>query len=407
MPLYHYRARDKEGRDFESDREVKDQYELARVLRTEGLTPVFINQAHSSKRKKDLDDYLPAFLRGIPLEEKLNFTRNTAVMIGAGVSLAKALEVMARQSRNKKFKDVILNMVDSIRKGRSFAEALGNHPDTFPKYYQEMVYAGEKSGKLEGALKLISMQLKKDYALRKKIKGAMMYPMIIMIAMVGIGVLMLIYVVPTLVSTFKELNVQLPASTRLIIFVSQSLLKSGIIIFIVFAAGGYSLFRWFRSVKGKQQLAWIITKIPVIGKINQKFNTARTCRTLSSLLSSGVDILEALSITKGVVQNYLYQGVLEEARSRIQKGETVSKAFLAAENLYPPLVGEMIAIGEETGELSNMLLRLSSFYESEVAAATKDLSTIIEPVLMILIGIVVGYFAIAMISPMYNLVGSF
>jgi len=170
---------------------------------------------------------------------------------------------------------------------------------------------------------------------------------------------------------------------------------------------GYFIYRWGKSQIGKEQIDWILTRLPVIKGINQKFNAARTCRTLSSLISSGVNILEAISITKEVLQNHFYQNILEDARLKIQRGETISRAFLSSESLYPPLVGEMTAIGEETGELSQMLLRLASFYESEVSQATKDLSTIIEPLLMIVIGIIVGFFAVSMISPMYNLVGAF
>lgn len=408
MPLYRYKARDAGGKEVEGEREAKDQYALAKTLRGENLQPIFAVAVASAKSKLSFSEYVPAFLQGVPLEEKLNFTRNTAVMIGAGVSLVKALEVMERQTQNRKFKEAIKKMAESIRKGQAFSEAMVNYPKIFQKFYQEMTRAGEKSGKLEESLKLIALQLKKDYAIRKKVKSALVYPTIILIAMAGIGVLMLIYVVPTLVATFQELKVDLPISTKFVIWISTSLLESGLIFLGVFGAGAYLLWRWKQTERGKRIFDWIVTKLPVIHVVNQKFNSARTCRTLSSLISAGVDILEALSITKGVVQNSFYQDVLETARARIQKGEPISKAFLGpgAENLYPPLVGEMMAVGEETGELSNMLLRLAIFYENEVAIATKDLSTIVEPVLMILIGIVVGFFAIAIISPMYNLVGA-
>jgi len=193
----------------------------------------------------------------------------------------------------------------------------------------------------------------------------------------------------------------------LIIFVSQSILQSGLILLAGAAVAGYGAYRWAKSKMGKTQLDWLFTHLPVIKGINQKFNSARTCSTLSSLISSGVDILEAISITKEVLQNHLYQNILDDARAKIQRGETISKAFLSSGELYPSLVGEMIGIGEETGELSQMLLRLASFYESEVSQATKDLSTVIEPALMILMGVVVGFFAVSMISPMYNLVGAF
>ena len=408
MPLFHYKAKDKEGRDAEGEREGKDKYDLARALRAEGMTPLFILEAGgASGGKKTLNDHISNFFKRISLEEKLNFTRNTAVMIGAGVSLAKALEVMARQTANEKFKIVILAMVENIKKGKNFSDAIGEHPEVFPKFYQEMARAGEKSGKLEESLKLVALQLKKDYTIRRKVRGAMVYPAIVVASMIGIGILMMIYVVPTLVATFKELKVELPLSTRFIIFISESILQSGLIFLFAAAVLGYFGYRWGRSQSGKDKFDWLFTHLPVIKGINQKFNSARTCRTLSSLISSGVNILEAITITKGVLQNHLYQNILEDARLKIQRGETISKAFLSSGNLYPPLVGEMTAIGEETGELSQMLLRLASFYENEVNQATKDMSTIIEPLLMIVIGIVVGFFAVSMISPMYNLVGAF
>ncbi len=411
MPIYHYKVRDQQGEEITGDRDAKDKYELAHAMRAEGLTPIFIREPGASSRKLtiNLGKLIPSFLKKVPIDEIMNFTRNTAVMVGAGLSLARALEVMNRQVSNEKLKEAIIKMSDTIKQGKTFADALGEYPKIFPKFFQEMVRAGEKSGKLEESLKLVAIQLKRDYSLRRKVRSAMMYPMIIMIAMVVIGVLMLIYVVPTLVKTFKELNVPLPASTQFIIFISESILQSGIIFFVVMIVVGYGLWRWLKSSMGKKLLDWVFTHAPVIGGINKKFNSARTCRTLSSLISSGVDILEAFTITSSVLQNHYYKNILESAKEKIQKGEAVSRSFLGsdAEKFYPPLVGEMMAVGEETGELSPMLLRLAMFYENEVSAATKDLSTIIEPVLMILIGIVVGFFAISMISPMYNLAGSF
>lgn len=404
MPLFYYTARDSKGSLISASREADDQYALARALRDENITVLSVSE-NASKKGLSMKIKLPAFLQPISLEEKINFTRNTAVMIGAGLSLTKALDVMSRQAHNPRFKAVILAMGDIVKKGKTFGEALEEYPSIFPKYYQEMVKAGEKSGNLENSLKLVAMQLNKDYALRRKIRSAMMYPLIIFIAMIGIGILMLIYVVPTLVSTFSELGVELPKSTQLVIYVSHTLLTSGLLLLGVVVVLGVLIYRFLKTTRGKNAKDIVFVKLPVIGGINKKFNSARTCRTLSSLVSSGVNILEAISITQGVLQNHLYKTVLDNAKERIGRGETIARAFLDAESLYPPLVGEMIAVGEETGELSKMLLRLAIFYENEVAAATKDLSTIIEPVLMILIGAVVGFFAVSMISPMYSLVG--
>lgn len=405
MPLYHYKVRDKEWQDVDAEQESKDQYSLARELRAEGLTVISIKESGAGSKKNFGE--LPQFLQRVSLEEKMNFARNISVMITSGLSLSKALEIMNRQARSKKFKGIIDSMIEFIKKGKTFHEALQEHPKIFPKFFQEMVRAGEKSGKLDAALQLVATQLKKDYALNKKVRSAMVYPAIVVMAMAGIGILMLIYVVPTLIQTFKELNVVLPVSTRFIIFISQTLVQSGLIFVIAAVFAGYGLYKFFGSETGKKTLDWIFIRMPVISGINRKFNSARACRTLSSLISAGVDIVEALTITEGVLDNHFYKNILAEAREKIQKGGTISKSFLGNEHLFPPLVGEMIAVGEETGQLSKMLLRLAMFYENEVAVATKDLSTIIEPVMMIVIGAAVGFFAISIISPMYNLVGAF
>ncbi|MBI2023221.1 type II secretion system F family protein [Candidatus Giovannonibacteria bacterium] len=408
MSQYHYLAKDSEGKETEGDREAKDRYDLARVLRTEGLMVLTVENAYAAKRSvKNLNDYMPNFLKWVSLEDKLNFTRNTAVMVGAGVPLSKALEVMSRQAKNQKFKEAILAIAESIKTGATFADSIAKFPSIFPKFYQEMVRSGEKSGKLEEALKLVGLQLKKDYTLRRKVKGAMVYPAVIVCAMILIGILMLIYVVPTLVQTFVELKVDLPWSTRLVIFVSRSLLRNGLILLAAFGALAFGAAKWLKSKQGANVMDWVFVHLPVIKGINQKFNAARACRTLSSLIASGVDILDAFKITEDVMQNHLFSKVLAEARESIQKGGKVAEVFQSASaSVYPPLVGEMMAVGEETGKLDEMLLRLAVFYEGEVSAATKDISSIIEPVLMIIIGVVVGFFAISMISPMYSLVDS-
>lgn len=406
MPLFHYKVRDKEGKDIEGDQDAKDQYELARALRSQGFSVLSVLNMDAAAARTKFQFTLPLFLQRVATEEKMNFTRNLAVMVGAGLSLSRALTIMSRETKNTKFKLIILSLTDTVTQGKTFAEALGEYNHVFPKFYQEMVRAGELSGKLEESLKLIAMQLKKDYSLRRKVRSAMIYPLIILAAMVGIGIMMLIFVVPTLLSVFKELNVELPRSTQFIIYVSNSLLRNGLIFLGALALISYGVYRGAKTKKGRDIVDWGFIHFPLIGGINQKFNTARTFRTLSSLISAGVEILEALIITKGVLQNHYYQGVLDDAREKIQRGETIAKAFLGAEYLYPSLTGEMISVGEETGELSTMLLRLATFYEAEVAAATKDLSTIIEPALMIIIGVVVGFFAVSMISPMYNIVNT-
>ena len=406
MPIFHFVAKDLEGQTTEGIKEAADKYDLARVLRAENLSPILIEEKKERMVNK-IEKIFSNIFERVSLEEKMNFARNVGVMVGSGVSLSRAFEIISRQTKNQKFKSTVLDMAEFIKKGGTFGDALGKHKKIFPKFFEEMVRSGEKSGTLEGSLQIISLQLRKDYALRKKVKSAAAYPVIVIIAMIAIGVLMMIYVVPSLTQTFSELDIELPASTAFVIFFSDFIIEYSFVftIMLTLVIGGG--FYFLKSRTGHNFSDVFFSHIPPFREINRKFNAARTCRTLSSLLDAGVDVVEALEITKEVLNNHLYKKVLKEASDVIKKGEQLSKSFLSKKSLYPPLVGEMIGIGEETGKLSPMLLKLAQFYENEVAVATKDLSTVIEPVLMLVIGAAVGFFAISMISPMYNLAGGF
>ncbi len=276
--------------------------------------------------------------------------------------------------------------------------------DVFSPLFVSMVKSGEESGNLAGSLKVVSIQMEKTYQLTKKIRGALMYPAVIFCIMIIIGVLMLIYVVPTLTSTFIGLGVKLPASTQFIITLSDFLknhyaLTAFGLIFIVLL-----LYLAGKSKKGRRFFDYIGLRIPVMGTIVKEINAARTARTLSSLLSSGVDIVVAIEVTRDVLQNSYYKEVLEKAQTTIQKGEPMSTIFIENDKLYPIFVGEMMSVGEETGKMADMLLGVAVFYEDEVDQKTKDMSTIIEPVLMVFMGVAVGFFAISMIAPTYSLV---
>jgi type IV pilus assembly protein PilC len=233
-----------------------------------------------------------------------------------------------------------------------------------------------------------------------------MYPMIIVCAIVIIGILMFIYVVPTLVSTFKELNAQLPTSTKIIIAISD-LVSNHLLLLVLGLLVIVALFYVAsRLPTTKRWFDFLSTRIPVVGGLVQEVNTARTTRTLSSLIASGVDISRSIAITKDVLQNYYYKKVLDEAGQSVQKGEPISEVFKKHSELYPVMVGEMIEVGEETGKITSMLSDIATFYEEEVDARTKNLSTIIEPVMMIFVGAGVGFFAVSMLSPMYSIMDS-
>ena len=402
MATFTFSAKSISGEELKGSREAKDKFELAKGLKEEGYILIKAEEGQGSYNIE-----LPLFFYRVSIAEKMMFARNLSVMVAAGLSLSRGLDVLSEQMSNKKFKSALLDVSASIRKGENFAVSLSRHPKIFSELFRSMVSAGEKSGKLEDALKLVSHQLKRDYDLRRKIRGAMMYPAVVLAAMVIIGVLMLIYVVPTLVSTFEELDVELPMSTKIVINISNFMLHYSFWAFLIITAFIFGFIKSLKTKIGRAALDFIFLHIPVITPLVAKANAARICRTLGSLLSSGVNILESFDITEGVLTNHYYKTVLEESKKEIERGAPISTVFIKNKNLLPLLVGEMMAVGEETGKLSEMLFRLAVFYENEVSQATKDLSSLIEPILMIVIGIFVGFFAVSMIYPLYNLAESF
>lgn len=399
---FSYVAKKISGEVMKGVGEAKDKLDLARILRTQGY---FLVSCKEFIEKKNFFSFIPVLSR-VSIAEKMFFSRNLSVMIFAGVSLSRSLDILSRQTKNKRFKNIINNLSESIKKGNSLSESMKSYSVVFPPFFIAMVKVGEESGKLGESLQLVGEQLERDHMIRKKVKGAFIYPAIIITAMILIGILMLIYVVPTLLSTFKELGIELPLTTRIIIAFSDFLIHYPLIIIvavvlIIILFGGL-----LRSQKGKILINNILLRLPLFSNLIKKVNSARTTRTLSSLISSGVNVLEALSITRDVLQNHQFKNVLQKAREDIQKGTPISESFKKTSNIYPILVGEMMAVGEETGKMPEMLLRLATFYEEEVSEITKNLSTIIEPLLMIIIGIFVGFFAVSMIKPMYSVVSN-
>jgi type IV pilus assembly protein PilC len=351
---------------------------------------------------------MPAWLTvnitsGVNMEAKITFTKNLAAMLTAGLPLSRALSVIERQSGSKGLKKVVSDLSESVKKGEAFHEALAAHPDIFPKLYVAMTKAGEESGTLAEALKVIGRQMERSHALSNKIRGAMLYPAIILFAMLVISILMLIYVVPTLSTTFSELGVELPATTKAIIAMSNFATNNVILVFGLLLAIIALGFLFFRSKIGGAIGLFMVLKIPVIGELARETYSARASRTLSSLLSSGVEMLSAISIAQEVVGDNAFGKVLTKAEEQVRKGESLSTSFAEKPDLYPIFVSDMISVGEETGKVADMLGQVAEYYETDVEERTKDLSTIIEPVLMLVIGSGVGVFALSMIAPIYSL----
>lgn len=400
MQTFTYKARNSEGEVYEGTARAEDKFALYAQVRNEGGEIVEVKEVGSSLFSMERFNEI---FGAVKEHEKVVLTRNLGAMIDAGLSLTRALSVLERQSRNPKLKMVLAGVAGDIKKGGNFHTALKAYPKVFSALFVSMVRAGEESGKLADSLKLISAQLERTYTLKKKIRGALIYPSIIVVAIIIIGILMLVYVVPTLTQTFDELGAELPKTTQGVIAVSDFLTQHTLIALLIPILIGGSGYFALRTRRGRRAWHYSVLRIPIIGELVKEVQSARTARTLSSLLSSGVEIVSAISITEEVMQNSYYKDVLRRAQNDVQKGSQLSASFSENEDIYPILVGEMISVGEETGKLPDMLSRLAEFYESEVEQKTKDMSTIIEPFLMVFIGAVVGFFAISMIAPIYSL----
>ena len=406
MPVYTYKAKKNTGEETTGTRTALNTRDLAHAIREEGYTLIHATEAKSEKKFSLSPTTILKKFGHVSLEDKMIFARNLGVMVRAGLAITRALDVLHKQSNNPTFQKVILDLSENVKRGITLSDSIKHHPNVFSGIFVAMVAAGEVSGNLEGSLSILAIQMQNDYDLRRKVKGALIYPGVIITVMIIIGILMMIYVVPTLSSTFAELGIDLPASTKLIVGISDALASWGIFSVAIIPILGYGIYLALRTPQIKYAFDTVVIRLPVLGDLFQKMNSARTVRTMGSLIQSGVSITEALTITHDVLQNHLYKNVIIEARKNIQKGSTISESFSAHPNLYPVLVGEMIAVGEETGKTGEMLEELALFYENEVSAATKDLSSIIEPVLMVFIGVIVGFFAISMIQPLYSSIGN-
>lgn len=338
----------------------------------------------------------------VSLSEKIVFTNNLSGMLMAGLSLTRALTIFEKQTTNPAMKKVLTSLIDSINSGNTLSDGMKKFPKVFSGLFTSMVHSGEESGGLPKALSEVGLNLKKSYDLNKKIKSALTYPTIIFCAIILIGILMMIFVVPTLTKTFKDLGADLPASTKTIIWISDTVSQHTLLFLLVLAVIITGMVLFMRLKATQKYFDYIVLRIPVVGTLAKEVNTARTARTLSSLLSSGVDMSRALTITQEVLQNIYYKEIIRQAVVSIEKGSVLSSSFKDNPKLYPVMMGEMIEVGEETGNLAKMLIDIANFYESEIDNKTKDLSTIIEPVLMVFIGGAVGFFAVSMISPMYS-----
>jgi len=410
MPLYTYSAVKKNGSNVDGEREAKDLPTLARILRNDDLF-LLQGQEKGAGGSKEFSlwkrmEKSVSRLTTISLIDKIFFARNLSIMISAGFPLTRAIDAIGKESKNPKIKEMTGSIRNSITQGKTFANSLRPYEHVFGILFIHMVEVGEETGRLVSILKLLARQMKKDYDLKRRVRGAMMYPSIILSALFLIGFFMMIYIVPTLTSTLEDLNVELPATTVFIIGVSNFFVAYTVWILVAVGIFIIAFWRSLKTIRGKALFDFLILRTPIFGVLIKKFNVARFCRILAYLITAGVPIVRSLEITSAVLGNTEFQKAIHEASVQIQKGKQLHIILERYPQLFQPTVIQMIGVGEETGKLSNMMLRLALFFEEDVNETTKNLSTIIEPLLMIIIGVAVGFFAVAMLQPIYSSLGS-
>ncbi len=401
MAHYTYTAEKADGEIYKGVADAADRFEVYNIIRREGAHLLFIHEVGA--RSMLSLTYWNALLSRVTEYEKILFARNLGAMLSAGLSLSRALALMERQTKNAKMSLTLSQVASDVRRGDTLFSALSKNPGVFSRLFVAMVRAGEESGGLSQSLQVIADQTERMYTLKRKIRGALVYPCVILVAIVGVGYLMMTQVVPTLAATFKEMGGELPATTQFVIGVSNFLTQHTFLAFGSVFGLVATIYFVSRTAWGRRSIDFGFLHIPLIGNMVREVNAARTARTIASLLSSGVDVISALAIVKDVVQNSYFRAVIEDASRSVSSGQPLSAAFMRRPDLYPPFVGEMMAVGEETGDVGEMMKRIAIFYEDEVDRNTKDMSTIIEPFLMLFIGGAVGFFAVAMIAPIYGL----
>jgi len=357
-----------------------------------------------TKEKQSLFN-LNISIGGVSLTQKALFAKHLSVMIKSGVAIVEALQII-EDSAEGKLKRVMAGVMKSVQSGHSLSDSFARYPKVFSGLFISAVSAGEKSGTLEENLNNIATQLEKEKELVGKVKGAMLYPVVILVASFLLGVAMTFLVLPKITPLFEGLQIDLPFTTRALIWFSRLVQSHGVTLFVglVTLAVG---FVWLIKRKFTRPVThWMLLKTPVIKKISRNANLARFCRTLGMLLKSGLVVDEALLITKDSMGNYYYQQALESVSNRIGKGTKLSDNLRQFDRLFPLMVSRMVLVGEESGKLEETLTYLADFYEVEVENATKSLSTELEPALLIVVGLVVGFLALSIITPIYDITGS-
>jgi type IV pilus assembly protein PilC len=404
MPNYFYTAKTIDGETKTGSVRADNPRQLAQKLKDEEL--ILIKWGSDEKPEKPAVFSFPFLKTRISSTEKIVMTRNLHIMTSTGLPVVKCFEILSAQAKNKKFREILLDIKEKVNKGQALSEALALYPDIFSELFLSMVKIGEESGTLDQVFKDLSLQLEKEHELKSKVQGAMIYPGIILLTMMGVGVIVVTVVIPHLNTFFGSISVELPLYTRIVLGLGNFAHKY----WWIFAASPFIiavlLMSILRTKQGKWAVDTLLLKLPFFSKLIKENDCAILIRSLSSLISSGVPMLRSLEVSSKLMGNHYFRKAIEDAAEELKKGESLSAALKPNQDIFPFGMIEMMEVGEQTGKTSTILEQLADFYEQEVINATEKISTAIEPILIVGLGIAVGIFAFSIIEPMYSVLGS-
>lgn len=398
MPKYTYSARDSKGKEINGKLEAKNAESLAEILQDKGLVVVSIKEQVTF----DLEELGQINIGGIPMKEKVVFMRQLATMVGAGLPLTRGLQVMEQQIVNPQFKKVITQVKTSVEAGKSLADSFRTSDEVFDDVAVNLIEAGESSGNLDKILDKLAIELEESKKLKAKLKGALTYPIILLVVIIAVMLLMMFVLVPSMSDIYGEFDAELPAITQFLMNMSKFFVGYwwAVLIVILSLVIGYKV--WVDTPKGKRSRDKIIVKVPILGMIVSKMQIAQFTRLLALLLSSGLSIIRALELTALSINNEVFREVILDAKKEVEKGGSLALPIARSE-YYPLIVSSMVAVGEETGELDTVLEKIAEYYKDEVDVATENMSSILEPVFLILMGLAIAFISLAIYMPMFQL----
>lgn len=404
MSLYRFLAKDLTGKKFTGEVEAFDEKALVTTLRSEGLIPIEL------KRRESLG--LP-FLKALPkagssvsLTDVVTFTRQLSTMVSAGIPLPDALIILEKQSKSQTLTNVLAEVVADVQGGMALSASLAKHPRVFDIIYVKLIEAGETGGVLDKVLMKLAETLEKEREFKSKTKGAFIYPAIVVTVMIIVMVVMMIFVIPKLTVLYTEIGAQLPLPTRILIAISNFMRSFWWLLILMGAIFMYSFRVFSKTEEGAKLLAKVVLRLPIWGNIRKSITLAEFTRTLGLLISAGIPIITALRVVANILASPSYKEGIDFAISRVERGFPLYQP-LAANPAFPPIVSQMIRVGEETGKMDELLTRLSYYFESESEQLIRNLTTALEPVILVVLGLGVGVLVLSIILPIYNLTAQF